>query len=155
MLEIPECVLLYLTNPSRIGVIDLSKYKNNTAYLTYNGNYYKGIWCQETLSIEDTISNFYIKETALSSHLFPFSRYVNCSGSYPYLNFKLFPSKFEVVQEAYYINTSQSFAFKQNDTVAFNVYGGDLILIQSTQENLIIGLKITKLYLLRIILNLK
>ena len=82
------------------------------------------------------MTNFYIEEKALSSHLFPFSRYVNCSGSYPYTIFKLFPSKFEVVQEAYYINTSQSFTFKQNDTVAFNVDGGDLILIQSTQENL-------------------
>ena len=78
------------------------------------------------------MTNFYIEEKALSSHLFPFSRYIDCSGSYPYINFKLFPSKFEVVQEAYYINSSQTFIFKQNDTVAFDVYGGDLILIQST-----------------------
>ena len=126
----------YIKNPSKIGVIDLSKYKNNTAYLTTDGNFYKSFSCQETLTVEETMYNNNYDEKPISSYLFPFSKYIRCFGEYPYINFKLFPSKFEVVQEAYYINSSQTFIFKQNDTVAFDVYGGDLILIQSTQENL-------------------
>ena len=35
----------FLELPSKIGVIDLSKYKKNRAYLTYNGDYYKSFSC--------------------------------------------------------------------------------------------------------------
>ena len=85
--------------------------------------------------MEETKDNENTGKKLLSSHLFPFSNYIKCSSYEPYINFKLFNSKFEIVQEFYDINSSQNFRFKQNDTIAFNVHG-DYILVQSTQENI-------------------
>ena len=123
----------YIKEPTVAATVDLSKY-NNQLYIVSDSKYDRFISCEKSLNIENIIKNYRSKTMIFNSYIDNIYKRKICNP--PFYKIKLYNSRFELVTEAYEVNKTQNFIFKQKDTVAFTVKGKGYNLIISNQENL-------------------
>lgn len=92
------------------------------------------ISCGGDVNIESIITNVESGSNSLDSHIQKITDKKQCNP--PYYNLKFLTTNFELVSDAFDINSSQNLSFRQNDTIAFTVTGNGYNLILSNHENL-------------------
>jgi len=124
-----------INQPTTVAVFDLTKYTNQL-YLVSDSKYANIITCEKSMDIKDIIENGRYGGLNLNTHIVKIDEINKDKCEPPYYNIKLYNTKFEVISDVYTINTTQSFTFRQKDTIAFTVNGKGFHLVFSDQTNI-------------------